>query len=262
MADIRGVLDDSAARPRDDGRRRASVSRTSRVRYASPAARADSVLSMPPTTVATANGRASGQIRRDLVQRGDPGQRRPRRRQCQRDLGRRDGHLPRPGSHRPQKMTLPASTAANAPGKPHGSRNPPTSVARTRTRETRPTSGSPKTFSDGKNAMSRIATPAIDPSSAARGTTRRTQSPAKARTSFAAPMPTVTPIPIFQARIGSCVSNIAGPRTPNTMPKSDGVSMPKGMAVTSVRPVAASAGRRATYTRDLRRARPRRCPGS
>ncbi len=85
--------------------------------------------------------------------------------------------------------------------------------------------------------MSKIATPAIDPSSAARGTIRRTQSPAKARTSFVAPMPTVTPIPIFQARIGSRVSSIAGPSTPNTMPKSDGVSMPKGIAVTSVRPV-------------------------
>ncbi len=38
----------------------ASVSRMSRVRYSSPATIADSVLSMPPTTVASANGTASG----------------------------------------------------------------------------------------------------------------------------------------------------------------------------------------------------------
>ena len=85
--------------------------------------------------------------------------------------------------------------------------------------------------------MSRIATPAIEPSSAARGTRRRTQSPANASPSLITPIATVTPMPIFQARIGSRVRSIAGPSTPKTMPKSDGVSMPKGIAVTSLRPV-------------------------
>jgi hypothetical protein len=51
------------------------------------------------------------------------------------------------------------------------------------------------------------------------------------------PIATVTPMPIFQARIGSRVRSIAGPSTPKTMPKSEGVSMPKGIAVTSLRPV-------------------------
>ncbi len=81
--------------------------------------------------------------------------------------------------------------------------------------------------------MSRVATPAMEPSSAARGTRRRARSPTKARPSFSTPMATVTPIPIFQARSGFRVSVITGPRTPKTTPKSDGVSMPKGMAVTS-----------------------------
>src|SRR5262249_22064644 len=44
-------------------------------------------------------------------------------------------------------------------------------------------------------------------------------------------------MPIFQARSGSRVRIIAGPRTPKTMPKREGVSMPNGMAVTSRRPV-------------------------
>ena len=38
----------------------ASVSKMSRARYSSPATMADSVLSMPPTTVASANGTARG----------------------------------------------------------------------------------------------------------------------------------------------------------------------------------------------------------
>ena len=53
--------------------------------------------------------------------------------------------------------------------------------------------------SEGRKAMSRIATPAIEPSSAARGTTRRAQSPAKAQPSLITPIATVTPMPIFQA---------------------------------------------------------------
>ena len=50
-------------------------------------------------------------------------------------------------------------------------------------------------------------------------------------------MATVTPMPIFQASIGSPVRSMAGPSTPKTRPNSEGVSMPKGMAVTSSRPV-------------------------
>ena len=84
--------------------------------------------------------------------------------------------------------------------------------------------------------MSSMATPAMEPRSAARGTRRRTQSPKKASRSLNPPMATVTPMPIFHARIGSPVASMAGPSTPKTIPKSDGVSMPKGMAVTSSRP--------------------------
>ena len=103
--------------------------------------------------------------------------------------------------------------------------------------ETTPTSGSPKMRRAGRKAMSRMATPAIEPSRAARGTTRRAQSPANAQPSLITPIATVTPMPIFQAITGSPVRTIEGPRTPKTTPKSDGVSRPKGIAVTSLRPV-------------------------
>ena len=78
--------------------------------------------------------------------------------------------------------------------------------------ETTPTSGSPKMRSAGRKAMSRMATPAIEPSRAARGTTRRAQSPAKAQPSLITPIATVTPMPIFQAIIGSPREDHRGPQ--------------------------------------------------
>jgi len=85
--------------------------------------------------------------------------------------------------------------------------------------------------------MSKMATPAIEPSRAARGTTRRTHSPPNASTSFAPPIATVVPMPTFQAVWGSFVATMTGPSTPKVRPKSDGVSTPNGIAVTSARPV-------------------------
>ena len=219
----------------------ASVSRMSRVRYSSPATMADSVLSMPPTTVASAKGTASGRYgsvasRASSQASVGSGRARPRAPSVIAGCG--------PGvpaaaarAQRPQKTRVPASTAASAPGRPHGIRTPPISAARSTISETTPTRGSPKMRSEGRKAMSRIATPAIEPSSAARGTTRRAQSPAKAQPSLITPIATVTPMPIFQAITGSRVRSIAGPRTPKTIPKRDGVSRPKGIAVTSLRPV-------------------------
>ena len=104
-------------------------------------------------------------------------------------------------------------------------------------RDRNPTSGSAMTLSIGRKAIRRMDTPAIEPRRPARGTMRRTHSPEKARASLATPIATVTPIPTFQASTGSRVASIVGPRTPNVTAKSDGVSMPKGIAVTSRRPV-------------------------
>src|SRR5512143_886776 len=86
----------------------ASVSRMSRVRYSSPATIADSVLSMPPTTVASATSQAS-------VGTGSASPSEP-------------SASPGPGAapvtalsaQRAQKIALPASTAASAPGTPPG----------------------------------------------------------------------------------------------------------------------------------------------
>ncbi len=83
----------------------------------------------------------------------------------------------------------------------------------------------------------------MEPSSAARGTTRRAQSPAKESTHLARPIAIVTAMPTFQASTGSPVASFTGPSTPKTMAKSVGVSMPNGIAVTSSRPV-----RRASLT--------------
>ena len=84
-----------------------------------------------------------------------------------------------------------------------------------------------------------MATPPIEPSNAARGTTRRNQSPANASPVLTSPMAMVIAIPTFQASTASPVASITGPRTPKTMAKSVGVSMPKGIAVTSSRPLRA-----------------------
>ena len=82
-----------------------------------------------------------------------------------------------------------------------------------------------------------MATPAMEPSSAARGTTRRTQSPANESTHLARPMASVTAMPTFQARTGSPVASFTGPSTPKAIANIVGVSMPNGIAVTSSRPV-------------------------
>src|SRR5882672_12118446 len=227
----------------------ASVSKISRARYSSPTAMADSVLSMPPITVAKANGTARdryGKAAPMVSAQARVGQGTARAR-CS---GSIVGAGPQPPAARSQKTAAPASTATNAPGMPPGSRTRPTRATSTMVRDTSPTSGSANTLRAGRKAMRRVATPAMEPRSAALGTRRRTQSPGQASTSLRAPMATVTPMPIFHARTGSPVASIAGPRTPKTMPKSDGVSIPKGMAVTSSRP-AARASRTAShvYTR-------------
>jgi hypothetical protein len=138
---------------------------------------------------------------------------------------------------RSQKISAPAATAANAPGRPSGRRMPPTSASNRIVSATRPTKGSRMILSIGKNAISKMATPAIEPRSAARGTTRRAQSPPKASAHLSAPMAIVTTMPTFHASTGSPVAIFTGPRTPKTIANSVGVSMPNGIAVTSSRPV-------------------------
>ena len=132
---------------------------------------------------------------------------------------------------------MPASTEANAAGRPNGIRIPLKRASSRRISATSPTMGSRMILSIGRKAISRIDTPAIDPRRAARGTTRRAQSPPNARASLTRPMATVVAIPTFHASTGSPVASMTGPRTPKTIANSVGVSMPKGIAVTSDRPV-------------------------
>src|ERR1700761_7618620 len=95
------------------------------------------------------------------------------------------------------------------------------------------------------------AMPANEPSNPAIGMARRTALPAKDRNSLMTPMDAVAAMPRYQvcrpAVVGSnpAARNFAyaGPSTNSVMPMVDGVSMPKGIAVTSLRPV-----RRASLT--------------
>src|SRR5437899_7874340 len=127
----------------------ASVSRMSLVRYSSPAAPADSVLSMPPMTVASAKGTASGRYgsvasTASIHARVGHGSASPGT--ATRMAG---GDAPAPHtvaiSQRPQKMALPSSTEERTTGTPRGSLQPPISVNMTKVSDTMPMSGSHKT---------------------------------------------------------------------------------------------------------------------
>src|SRR5436190_11714281 len=215
----------------------ASVRRISRVRYSSPAAAALSVLSIPPMIVTSAKGSASeryGSVASSASSHASVGQG-----IASASVTATGGPAspPRPSHARSQKRAVPARTAANAPGTPSGIRTRPKSPSSSTRSATRPTSGSRRILSVGRNAIRRIATPAMEPSRAARGTTRRAQSPPKARPTLARPIASVAAIPTFHASTGSPVAVITGPRTPNTIANKVGVSIPNGIAVTSSRPV-------------------------
>src|SRR5262245_41873237 len=208
----------------------------SRVRYSSPAAAALSVLSIPPMIVTSANGSAIeryGNVAETAsiqpsVGHGSAARRGP---------AAIAAPGPRSSQARPQKISVPTSAEASAPGSPNGMRTRPKSASSRTSRATRPTGGSRMILSVAKKAINRMEIPAIEPSSAARGTTRRAQSPPNARPILARPMATVAAMPTFQARTGSPVASITGPSTLKTIANSVGVSMPNGIAVTSPRPV-------------------------
>src|SRR5437667_308460 len=118
---------------------------------------------------------------------------------------------PRPSHARSQKRAVPARTAANAPGTPSGIRTRPKSPSSSTRSATRPTSGSRRILSVGRNAIRRIATPAMEPSRAARGTTRRAQSPPNARPTLARPRNPVRSPGLLQPRRGSARSRVGRP---------------------------------------------------
>src|SRR3990170_117820 len=235
----------------------ASTISMSRARYSSPAAAALSVLSMPPMIVTSANGSAIdryGSVAGSASTQTSVGHGSA----SPSAAGATTAPGPAPAAARSQKMAAPASTAANAPGRPNGMRTPPRSASSSTPSATTPTSGSRRILSVSRNAINRMATPPIEPSSAARGTTRRAQSPPSASSTFTTPIATVAPMPTFHASAGSRVASITGPSTPKTIANRVGVSMPKGIAVTSSRPV-----RRASRTASHVYARsPRRTPSA
>src|SRR5712692_10135590 len=97
----------------------ASVSKMSRVRYSSPAAAADSVLSMPPIVVSSANGSAIeryGSVAGSAASQSSVGHGTASRSDAS---ARWLAPAPYPVHARPQKTAAPASTAVNAAGIPN-----------------------------------------------------------------------------------------------------------------------------------------------
>ena len=88
----------------------------------------------------------------------------------------------------------------------------------------------------------------MEPSSAARGSTRVAQSPANDSTSLNTPITTSDAMPSCQVAIAAACSSMpccrkpanAGPSTSSAMPMLVGASSPSGIAVTSSRPVFAA----------------------
>src|SRR5215470_12574066 len=109
----------------------ASVSRMSRARYSSPAAMADSVLSMPPITVASAKGTASDRYGSASPITGTQLSVGHGMASASAPADAATGASPPPAAARIQKIAVPASTAANAPGMPQGRRSCPRRAAST-----------------------------------------------------------------------------------------------------------------------------------
>jgi len=211
-----------------------------RVSYSSPAAAALSVLSMPPTTVASENGSAMGKY-------AQAAERPPTNARVGQGTAICNPTEPEAA---PAAMGLakcaacnkwcaanPSSAETKAPGRPHGIRTFPTSATRMTANPSRPGIGSAVTFNMGSNAIRANPAPPIEPSKAARGTAARTAFPANDRAILKTPNSTVTAMPIFHVSRASPVRAYAGPRTPKDMPKMLGAFIPSGMAVTSSRPV-------------------------
>lgn len=93
--------------------------------------------------------------------------------------------------------------------------------------------------------------PAMEPSSAARGSARVTASPTNDSTSLSRPITTSAAMPSFQVAIAAACGSSpcalkpanAGPSTSSAMPMLVGASRPNGIAVTSWRPVRAASRR-------------------
>ena len=104
-----------------------------------------------------------------------------------------------------------------------------------------PTSGRPKMSTSGMKPMSARPMPASDPSRPAWGTIFCTQR-RRTRATLMTPIMTMVAMPMYQVIIAASWTGMppalrdtnAGPSTTSAMPMVDGVSSPRGMAVTCV----------------------------
>ena len=228
----------------------ASTPITVPVSYSSPAAAALSVQSMPPTTVPRAKGITIGRYLSVCGQASSHSQRKAASHSVGQSAaagsiamwlasGIQPAHWPRNWMHPP------TTSAASAPGILKGKGMWAVRLARMIPSDTRPASGEEKISSSGRNVIRARAIAVRLPSSAARGTSRRTGPATNAQAILKTPLATIEHMPMCQARRAAASWSIppatasakAGPITKNTIPNVLGVSSPSGIAVTSVRPV-------------------------
>ncbi len=110
---------------------------------------------------------------------------------------------------------------------------------------TNPITGKRMISTSEKNPISDNATPAIDPSSAARGTARNTVEPANESIVFNTPITIIAAMPRCHVASAAAASSMpcclkvtnAGPSTSKPRPIVVGASMPSGIAHASARPL-------------------------
>ena len=241
----------------------ASVSSTSRVRYSSPAASALSVLSIPPMIVTSANGSAIdryGSVSRSASSHASVG----------------------------HGIASPTSPTAIAGGGPAAERGAPPEDRRAgqhgregaghAERHPHAAEQRQQQHDEGDQTHQRVAQDLehrqegdeqdrhAGDRAEQRGprhhppgpVARERRAPPSSR-----PMAIVTAMPTFHASTGSPVASFTGPSTPKTIANSVGVSMPNGIAVTSLAPGAAHEPHRHERVGEVaRRARRARCPGA
>ncbi|CAM0125735.1 hypothetical protein SMJ63A_80074 [Stenotrophomonas geniculata] len=165
---------------------------------------------------------------------------------------------------------MPNTKASSTPGPRTGSLPLAISTYSSRPSVVKPTSGERSVSSSGSRPISTSAMPAMEPSSAARGSARVTASPKNDSTNLSTPMMTSAAMPSCQVAMPAACGSMpcclkarkAGPSTSSAMPMLVGASRPSGMAVTSSRPVRAASRRAIRVYSRLPTSTPKAVPGN
>ena len=183
----------------------ASTPMTWPVSYSSPAAAALSVQSMPPTTVASAKGITIGRYFTVYGHASSHSHRKAASHSVGQSAAAGSIAMWLPSGIQPARwprnwISPPTTSAASAPGILNGKGTWAVRLARMMPRATSPASGEAKISRSGRNVISARAIAVRLPSSAARGTSRRTGPATNAQAILNTPLATIEHIPMCQAR--------------------------------------------------------------